>query len=184
VEGHNTLCQAPDVYVVFGRPKGDRGSYKQWQEGGVPITVVFEVYSPGNNWREMADKLAFYDEYGAEEYYVYDPDTDDLLVYIRGRAALRLVQFTDSFTSPRLGIRFDLTGDEMRVFYPDGKPFLSFEDLKELQERETARADAQAARADKAEARLARMAELSRKVRRGLATPEEALELDSLEGPG
>ena len=35
VEGNNTLRIAPDVMVAFGRPKGYRGSYRQWQEGGV-----------------------------------------------------------------------------------------------------------------------------------------------------
>ena len=30
VEGNNKLRQAPDAMVVFGRPKGDRGSYRQW----------------------------------------------------------------------------------------------------------------------------------------------------------
>src|SRR5271165_2402909 len=29
VEGSPDICKSPDVYVVFGRPKGDRGSYKQ-----------------------------------------------------------------------------------------------------------------------------------------------------------
>lgn len=29
VEGDNKKNQAPDAMVVFGRPKGDRGSYKQ-----------------------------------------------------------------------------------------------------------------------------------------------------------
>jgi hypothetical protein len=33
VEGQNTIVNAPDVMVVFGRPKGKRGSYQQWQEG-------------------------------------------------------------------------------------------------------------------------------------------------------
>src|SRR5258708_3576853 len=37
---------APDVYVVFDRPKGHRGSYEQWNEGGIPLTVVFKVFSP------------------------------------------------------------------------------------------------------------------------------------------
>src|SRR3954454_24418330 len=41
VEGHPEIVQAPDAYVVFGRPKGHRGSWKQWQENGVPMTVVF-----------------------------------------------------------------------------------------------------------------------------------------------
>jgi len=30
VAGNNKLSQAPNVMVVFGRPKGDRGSYQQW----------------------------------------------------------------------------------------------------------------------------------------------------------
>ncbi|MFM6153597.1 MAG: Uma2 family endonuclease, partial [Sphaerospermopsis kisseleviana] len=30
VEGSVKTCQAPDVMVIFGRPKGRRGSYKQW----------------------------------------------------------------------------------------------------------------------------------------------------------
>src|SRR5262245_15861699 len=66
VEGHPEVCVAPDVYVAFGRPKGDRDSYKQWEEGNVPLTVVFEVLSPGNTPPEMIDKLAFYEEHGVE----------------------------------------------------------------------------------------------------------------------
>ncbi len=210
IEGDDRTCMAPDVYVVFGRPKGDRGSYQQWREGDVPLTVVFEVYSPGNDWREMARKLAFYDDHGVEEYYVYDPDTDDLLVYVRGRAALRMIAFKDTFTSPRLGIRFDLTGDEMRVSYPDGTPFLTFEELKSLQERQEAhlaeerlfreaaekrasnaetrastaeaRASTAEARASTAETRLARIIELGQKARRGTASAEDLAELERLEG--
>jgi Uma2 family endonuclease len=37
VEGSVKTRQAPDVMVVFGRPKGDRGSYKQWQENNIPL---------------------------------------------------------------------------------------------------------------------------------------------------
>jgi hypothetical protein len=39
VEGNNKICQAPDVMVVFGRPKGDRGSYLQWRENNLPPQV-------------------------------------------------------------------------------------------------------------------------------------------------
>ena len=35
VEGNPKLRQAPDVMVVIGRPKGNRGSYRQWEEGGI-----------------------------------------------------------------------------------------------------------------------------------------------------
>jgi hypothetical protein len=36
VKGHPEIRQAPDVMVVLGRPKGHRGSYKQWEEGNIP----------------------------------------------------------------------------------------------------------------------------------------------------
>src|SRR6266478_4161492 len=73
VEGSNTLRMAPDAMVVFGRPKGDRGSYMQWLENHIAPQVVFEVLSPGNRFGEMLKKFRFYEHYGVEEYYIYDP---------------------------------------------------------------------------------------------------------------
>ena len=35
VEGNNKIRSAPDAMVVFNRPKGHRGSYQQWNEGGI-----------------------------------------------------------------------------------------------------------------------------------------------------
>src|SRR5580698_433385 len=35
VEGKPEICTAPDALVAFGRPKGYRGSYKQWEEDGI-----------------------------------------------------------------------------------------------------------------------------------------------------
>jgi Uma2 family endonuclease len=201
-EGDPNLRQAPDVFVVFGRPKGHRPSYKQWEEGGVPMTVVFEVLSPGNRLWEMADKLAFYDEYGVEEYYLYDPDDNQLRVYVRGKAALRLLPRATEYTSPRLGVQFDPTGDEMVVYYPDGRRFMTFEEIEarnrrleaETRQAEAARQQAEAARQQaeaarqqaeaarqQAEARFARLAELSRKARLGQATADELRELEQLE---
>jgi Uma2 family endonuclease len=176
VDGGPTIRAAPDALVVFGRPKGDRGSYRQWEEGNVPLTVVFEVLSPGNTVIEMANKLAFYEEYGVEEYYVYDPDSNVLMAYVRRGDVLRRVRPVDGHVSPRLGIRFDLSGSEMAIYRPDGQRFLTFEEL------EAARARAEQ-RASRAEQRAARLAELSRKARRGLASAEELQELDCLEEP-
>ncbi len=48
VQGNPKIRTAPDVLVAFGRPKGYRGSYRQWEEGGIAPHVVFEVLSPGN----------------------------------------------------------------------------------------------------------------------------------------
>src|SRR5439155_187166 len=77
VEGNNTLRIAPDVMVAFGRPKGYRGSYRQWQEGGVAPQVVFEVLSPGNTIPELLRKLHFYERHGVEECYYLDPEKGD-----------------------------------------------------------------------------------------------------------
>jgi hypothetical protein len=67
VEGEPEIRLAPDVYVVFGRPKGHRPSYKQWEEGGIPMTVVWDILSPGNDPLELVDKLTFYEDYGVED---------------------------------------------------------------------------------------------------------------------
>lgn len=129
VEGDNKTRQAPDVLVALGRPKGYRGSYKQWLEGGVAPQVVFEVLSPGNTLPEMYRKLIFYDLHGVAEYYVYDPDEKVLSVYHRRDGRLSEVDFGGDLTSPLLGVRFKLT-DELEVYRPDGERFLRFGELR------------------------------------------------------
>ena len=52
-EDFTLRSQAPDVMVIFGRPKGRRGSYKQWQEAQTPPQVVFEILSPSNITRKV-----------------------------------------------------------------------------------------------------------------------------------
>jgi Uma2 family endonuclease len=107
VEGDNKTRQAPDVMVAFGRPKGERGSYQQWQEENIPPQVVFEI-SSGNTQTEMTRKLLFYDRYGVEEYYIYNPDKNVLGGCIRRENRLESRENLDNWVSPRLGIRFQL----------------------------------------------------------------------------
>ncbi len=129
VEGDPKTCTAPDAMVVFGRPKKDyRGSYMQWLEGGIAPQVVFEVLSPGNTPAEMVRKRGFYDRFGVEEYYVYDPDNAELSGWVRGPRALEAIARPDGWVSPRLGIRFERRDDEFAIFKPDGRLFLSFEE--------------------------------------------------------
>jgi Uma2 family endonuclease len=180
VEGEPEVRTAPDVYAVFGRPKGDRPSYRQWEEGDIPLTVVFEVLSPSNTLTEMVDKQAFYEEHGVEEYYVYDPDANRLHGYVRRGDVFVRVRQINGFVSPRLGIRFDLSGPELVVRYPDGRPFLTFEELEAARQQAEQRAAQERQRAEQAEQRAARLEELTRKVLRQEATPEDVLELQRL----
>jgi hypothetical protein len=137
VEGEPTIRIAPDVLVAFGRPKGDRGSYMQWKEGGVAPQVVFEILAPGNRPGEMRRKFLFYQQYGVEEYYIYDPDDGSLDGWRRVGDRLRKVRKIAGFVSPRLQIRFEPgTGpDSLKIFGPDGRKFLTF--AERVQESQT-----------------------------------------------
>ncbi|HBQ99435.1 MAG TPA: hypothetical protein DD761_13145, partial [Cyanobacteria bacterium UBA11691] len=83
VEEKLPFSQAPDVMVVLGVEKKDRGSYKQWEEGNIVPQVAIEIVSPSNTTGEMNDKFEFYDHYGVEEYYVYDLELNQLQGWLR-----------------------------------------------------------------------------------------------------
>ena len=161
VEGNNQIRAAPDVMVIFGRPKGDRGSYLQWREGGIAPQVVFEILSPGNTRQEMERKFGFYQSYGVEEYYLYDPDRGSLQGWLRREGELKEIDQMIGWLSPRLGIRFDLGGVDLVLYDPAGSRFLTFLELNQRRQQAEARAQAEAearteaeARAEKAEARV------------------------------
>jgi Uma2 family endonuclease len=149
VEGRPDLRVAPDAMVVLGRLKGDRGSYKQWQEDNIAPQVVFEILSPGNMVLEMSRKLLFYQRYGVLEYYVFDPDLLNLAGYVRteGNSLEEIVQM-QGWVSPLLGIRFELMEDDLTVYRPDGVRFLTSVELHERAEQEYHRAEQEYQRAE------------------------------------
>jgi Uma2 family endonuclease len=126
---------APDVMVVFGRPKGKRGSYRQWQEENIPPQVVFEILSPSNDAKEMERKLEFYDTYGVEEYYVYNPENYELEGWLRQNEHLTKLWQIDNWVSPRLRIKFDTSQGELVIYQPDGQRFLNSVELNQRAEQ-------------------------------------------------
>ena len=148
VRGNNKLRQAPDAMVVFGRPKGDRGSYKQWEEDNIPPQVVIEILSPGNRAGKMAEKLLFYQRYGVQEYYIYDPDDIELVGLMRSGDWLEPIEEMNGWVSPLLGIRFELTENNLEIYRPDGQKFLTFVELDQLREEERQRAEQERQRAE------------------------------------
>lgn len=154
IQGNNKIRQAPDALVAFGRPKGKRGSYLQWQEDNIPPQVVFEILSPGNTLKEMAKKLQFYDRHGVEEYYLYDPDRGDFSGWLRDETGtLSVIDDPNEWVSPRLGIRFDCGDADLKIFRPDGRPFLTFLELEQRAKQAEQRAETAEQRAETAEQR-------------------------------
>jgi len=154
VKGDPNNRRAPDIMVAFDRPKGDRGSYKQWEEDNIPPQVVFEILSPGNTAKEMINKYRFYQRYGVEEYYLYDPDTGELSGWMRSGDELAEIPEMVGWTSPRLGIRFELSGEDLVIYRPDGQQFLTYVELDQQRQQAEARAAQERQRAEQAEAQL------------------------------
>ena len=140
-EGDNKKRTAPDVMVVLGRPKGDRGSYRQWEEENIAPQIVFEILSPGNRRAEMNRKLLFYDRFGVEEYYLYDPEKNKLSGWLRREGFLDVIETMADWVSPQLQIKFDISGDELQIFRPDGQKFLSYVEISQKAEEESQRAE-------------------------------------------
>ncbi len=160
VEGKNRRRLAPDAMVIFGRPKGYRGSYVQHKEGGIPPQVVFEILSPGNRRRVMEYKRKVYERHGVQEYYLFDPYKIRLEGWLRDGEVFQPVPRTSGWVSPRLGIRFELAED-LTIFAPDGRPFEDHAEIARQRDQsqqqvveQRQRADDERRRADRLAARL------------------------------
>ena len=131
VQGRPKISMGPDVMVCLGRPKQPpRSSWRPWREEGVNPQVVFEVWSPDNDAAHKKDKLQKYERYGVEEYYTYEPFSQELEVWLRVGGRL-VQQATRDFTSPRLGIRLVCDVGGLVVYHPDGAPFRDLRGLSE-----------------------------------------------------
>lgn len=156
VEGDPETRQAPDVYVAFGAEKKYRGSYRVWEEKGIFPQVIFEVWSPNNRFEQMQKKLAFYERFGAEEYYIVYPEhPSHLEIRVRSEGKLVGVAEPNGFVSPRLGLRFLLERGSLTVYGPDGRQLKKPDEIAEQRdeaeewlERERVRAEAEKQRAE------------------------------------
>ena len=107
----------------------------------------------------MNKKQVFYDRHGVEEYYLYDPDRNDFSGWMRSQGRLDVIDAIENWVSPRLGIRFDLSGEELQIYHPDGELFASYEEVSRRLEQAQQRAEQAQQRAEQAEQRAAVLAE-------------------------
>ncbi len=153
---------APDVMVVFGRPKGKRKSYRQWREENIPPQVVFEILSPSNTTEEMERKLEFYQQYGVQEYYEYDPESYEIDGWIRHENQLVQLEQVNGWVSPLLGIKFDTRHGELVIYHPSGARFLTQVELHTQLIRQQQEAQFERERAEREQQRAEKLAEYLR----------------------
>ena len=188
VEGRPEIFQAPDTIVIFGRPKGDRRSYIQHREGNIGPQVVFEIRSHNDSNTKMNKKLSFYQRYGVEEYYVYDPQRNELEGWQRIQEILEVIEPMEGWISPRLGVRFELGEDELEIYRSNGEKFLSYAELEEQSlldrqrlQQESQRAEQANQRAEQADQRAEQanqMAEQANQIAQRLAAKLRELNID------
>jgi hypothetical protein len=121
---------------------------------------------------EMLKKEQFYDRYGVAEYYVYDPDDNELVGWRREAGQWQRIDEVHGWISPLLGVRFELTTEMLIMHRPDGSRFETFAEL--LQRAETERQAKEAALAQ-AKAALAQ-AEQERQIANALRAELERLQ--------
>jgi Uma2 family endonuclease len=129
IENSPKLRIMPDLMLSFGRPKKNRDAYKQWEEADTPPQVVFEVISANNTVREMRRRWRFYQEFGVEEYYIYDPEDNDLRVWTREVDRLAEREVEPEWMSPLMQIRFVLEAKSLKIYDLYAEPFLTFNEL-------------------------------------------------------
>ena len=181
VEGRIDISQAPDTMVVFGRPKGDRLSYIQYREDNVTPQVVFEIRSHNDRQTKMNKKLSFYQRHGVEEYYLYDPETNELQGWQIIEGDLEVIEPMEGWISPRLGVRFELGSDGLEIYRPNGEKFLSYAELeaerlldRQRLQQESQRAEQEFQRAEQESQR----AEQANKIAERLAAKLRELNID------
>ncbi|HEY9605202.1 MAG TPA: hypothetical protein V6C85_26590 [Allocoleopsis sp.] len=73
-----------------------------------------------------------------------------MIGWLRSGKELDVIEEMNGWVSPRIGIRFQLTSDNLEIFAPSGERFLSFVELAQLREQERQRAEQERQRADEA----------------------------------
>ncbi|MBM4369547.1 MAG: Uma2 family endonuclease, partial [Deltaproteobacteria bacterium] len=153
VEGDPKTRIAPDALVALGRPKGRRGSYMQWEENHQPPDVVIEIWSPRNRFPHQVQKLRFYDRFGVQEFWCWDLVERLFSAFVRRDGTLEPVDTSEGWTSPLLGVRFEVVGGELNVYAPGGQRFRTLTEIAADEAAALARAGEATARADEATAR-------------------------------
>lgn len=129
VEGDPTKVISPDVMVCFGIPKGERRSYKTWEENGVVPSVVIELSSRGTWSKDLDEKYFLYEQLGVKEYYIFNPlypkNSPVFLAFrLEDSEFHKISTESDRAKSDALGLELVVLNNTLRLFDPKNQEFL------------------------------------------------------------
>lgn len=156
-EGNPKAVVSPDVFVVFGVTKGDRRSYKTWEERDKAPDFVLEVTSKSTKKEDQEIKPDTYLALGVREYFQYDPTGDYLNPQVQGSRLVEGVYQTIattvlpnsvlSLSSEVLRLELRLLTGELRFYDPTrDEILLSHEESEEARLAAQARSQRLAAK--------------------------------------
>ncbi|MBI5053739.1 MAG: Uma2 family endonuclease [Chloroflexi bacterium] len=168
-EGVPSSAMAPDVFVVKGVMKGNRRTYRLWEEKHVPCTV-FEFTSRSTRLEDMGVKREIYAMLGVKEYFICDPLAEYLEPPLQGFVLergdyVRLKPESDgSFLSRELGLKLMIEENNLRLMdVKTGEKLLTPAEAQEKARREAKARQAEAEARKKAESEVEKLrAELAK----------------------
>ena len=129
LEGVPDEVISPDVMVCFGVPKGERRTYKIWEENEVVPSVIFEIASRKTWGKDRNEKRELYELLGVQEYYIFNPEYPKripaLLAYELKNGKLETVPIEmGRVKSKILNLEIVDTGETLRLLNPETDRFL------------------------------------------------------------
>jgi Uma2 family endonuclease len=120
---------SPDVMVCFGVPKGDRTSYKSWEENDVMPSVVIELASRSTWHKDRTEKRELYEMLGVKEYYIFNPQYPKTLpafmaFNLEDGELKKITVENNRVYSDLLELELVDTGETLRLFNPQTQEFL------------------------------------------------------------
>ncbi|MFQ6043293.1 MAG: Uma2 family endonuclease [Candidatus Poribacteria bacterium] len=185
-KGDGSASVAPDVFVVKGVAKGERRTYRVWEEEKTP-DVVIEISSQSTAFADQNIKWTIYErKLRVGEYFLFDPLKEYLEPPFQGyrlvRGRYRPIPLVDErLPSNALNLELGVKDGWLRLYNPNTKQWLlTPSEQAEALRRETEarrreaearrqaeeRAQLEALARRQAEAELARIQEELRKLRR------------------
>ncbi len=136
-EGEPNEVISPDVMVCFGIPKGERTSYKTWEENDVVPSIIIELSSRGTWRKDLVEKRGLYAMLGVKEYFIFNPldlksESRFVALHLKN-GDYEAAEITDGrVRSEVLGLDLVASGKTLRLFNPQtGEILKTTEELAE-----------------------------------------------------